>query len=131
MFKAEELREIIRAASQPMRAMILLGINCGFGATDCATLPESAVDLKGGWLEHPRPTTAVGRRCPLWPETVAAIREAIDRRPEPRDLDDAELVFLTRCGQRWVRVGTFDAKKGKGASIDAVCCEMVKLLADL
>lgn len=35
MFEADELREIIRKTSQPLRTMILLGINAGFGATDC------------------------------------------------------------------------------------------------
>ena len=34
MFEAAELRKIIDAASQPLRAMVLLGINCGFGQTD-------------------------------------------------------------------------------------------------
>lgn len=131
MFEAAELGTIIKAAPMPLRAMIMLGINCGFGATDCASLPQSAVDLQAGWIDHPRPKTAIERRCPLWPETVAALREAIDKRPDQRDPADAGLVFLTRCGQRWVRVGRFDAKKGKGASIDAVCCEFVKLLADL
>jgi hypothetical protein len=28
-----------------MRAMVLLAINCGFGNTDVAGLPQSAVDL--------------------------------------------------------------------------------------
>ena len=31
MFEAEELRTIIAAADTPMKAMVLLGINCGFG----------------------------------------------------------------------------------------------------
>lgn len=131
MFEADELRKVIAKAPMPLKAMILLGINCGFGATDCASLPQSAVGLKTAWIDFPRPKTAVDRKCPLWPDTVKALREAIDARPVPRDRADDGLVFLTRCGQRWVRVGTFDAKKGKGASIDAVCCEMVKLLTDL
>ena len=45
--------------------------------TDCGTLPKSAVDLQAGWVTFPRPKTAIERRCPLWVETVEAIREAI------------------------------------------------------
>lgn len=41
------------------------------------------------------------RRCPLWPETVQAIRDALARRREPKDPADAGLVFITRTGQSW------------------------------
>ncbi|WP_010583089.1 tyrosine-type recombinase/integrase [Schlesneria paludicola] len=90
--------------SSVMRAMVLLGLNGGFGNTDCASLPQTAVDLKTGWLEFPRPKTAIKRRIPLWPETVAAIREAISVRPAAIDPDDSGLCFLTERGTRFVRV---------------------------
>ena len=38
-----------------MRAMILLGINGGFGNADCGTLPLTAVDLERGLIDYPRP----------------------------------------------------------------------------
>ena len=84
-----------------MKAMILLGINCGFGPADCGTLPASAVELNTGWINYPRPKTGVPRRIPLWPETVAAIKESLDKRPKPIDEVDADLVFITKYGQRW------------------------------
>jgi integrase len=84
--------------------MILLGVNCGFGNADCGTLPLSALGLERGWIDFPRPKTGIGRRCPLWPETVAAIREALAERPVPADKADAGLVFLLSAGRRWVRV---------------------------
>ena len=84
MFEAEELRKVIAAASQPMKAMILLGANCGFGNQDVATLPVKALDLKAGWVTFPRPKTGIDRRCPLWPETVAAVQEALAERPGTR-----------------------------------------------
>jgi hypothetical protein len=40
MFSSADLRAILDAAGTPMKAMILLGINCGFGNADCATLPS-------------------------------------------------------------------------------------------
>src|SRR5262249_34932186 len=96
MLEADQLRSLIEAAGVPLRAMILLGINTGFGNHDVATLPLSALDLERGWLNFPRPKTGIPRRCPLWPETVAAIREALAERPTPNDQADADLVFLQR-----------------------------------
>jgi integrase len=101
LFTAEEVRRMVDAAGTPLRAMILLGINCGFGNSDCGRLPLAALDLEGGWVDFPRPKTGLPRRAPLWPETVLAIREALARRPEPKGPDGAGLVFLTRCAQPW------------------------------
>jgi integrase len=101
LFTAEEIRRMIAHANQHLYAMILLGINCGFGNMDCATLPAAALDLDNGWLNFPRPKTGLPRRCPLWPQTVAALREALEKRPRPRDPRHAGLVFLTRFGGCW------------------------------
>jgi integrase len=101
LFTAEEIRRLLGAAGVPLRAMLLLGINCGLGNTDCSSLPESALDLAAGFLDFPRPKTGMPRRCPLWPETVAALREALARRPAPNHPADSHLTFLTRYGGRW------------------------------
>src|SRR5262249_41953355 len=84
MFEAEQMRRMLGAASTQLKAMILLGINCGFGNHDCGKLPRAALDLEGGWVEFPRPKTAVQRRCPLWPETVEALKDAMKAAPDPR-----------------------------------------------
>jgi integrase len=101
MFEAAEIRRLLDAAGMQLKAMILLGINCGFGNNDVATLPIRALDLITGWVDHPRPKTAVQRRAPLWPETVAALKEAIENRPKPRDATHESLVFITKYGQPW------------------------------
>ncbi len=101
MFEADELRRIIEAASQPIKTMVLLAINCGFGNADCGTLPLSALDLDNGWVNYHRPKTGISRRCALWPETVDALRDAIANRPKPKDRADAGLVFLTVRGASW------------------------------
>jgi integrase len=103
LFTAEEVRQMTDAAGVQLRAMILLGINCGFGNADCGTLPLSALDLERGWLDYPRPKTGIERRCPLWPETVQALREALARRPKPMKEEHAGLAFLTRHGASWFR----------------------------
>ena len=80
MFQADELVKIVAKA-------VLLGINCAFGATDVSSLPESALDLAGSWVTFPRPKTAIERRCPLWPETIATLRASAVARRLPQNLN--------------------------------------------
>ena len=101
MFEADELFDLIEGIDRPMRAMVLLGINCGFGNSDCGRLPMSAI--KNGWIDFPRPKTAIERRCPLWPETIEAIEDALRHRPEPQLPEHADLVFVTKYGQPWAK----------------------------
>jgi integrase len=101
MFEAEEIRRMLAAADLTIRAMILLGVNCGFGNADVGRLPASALDLEGGWVTYPRGKTGIARRAALWPETVAALREALAARPEPKDAAHTGLVFITARGLPW------------------------------
>jgi integrase len=101
LFTADEIRHMIDAAGGQLKAMLLLGINCGFGMADCGKLSLAALDLDAGVIDFPRPKTGIPRRCPLWPETTAALREALARRPEPKDPADAGLVFLAARGRAW------------------------------
>jgi integrase len=105
MLEAVEIRRLLGAADVQLKAMLLLGVNAGFGNHDIATLPMSVIDLDGGWVSYPRPKTGIPRRCPLWPETVAAIREAIAERPEPRQDEATGLVFVTTRGRPWLVKG--------------------------
>jgi integrase len=104
MLEAGEIRRLLDAAPVQLRAMLLLGVNAGFGNHDVATLPLSALDLDTGWVNYPRPKTGIPRRCPLWPETVATLREAIASRPTPKP-DAAALVFVTTRGRPWLSRG--------------------------
>jgi integrase len=103
LFTPEEIRRMLAAANVQLKAMLLLGINCGFGNADCGNLPLSALDLDKGIIDFPRPKTGIPRRCVLWPETVAALREALARRPQPKDPAAANLVFVTYCGNSWAK----------------------------
>lgn len=118
LFEATAIRSMLDMASPTLRAMILLGINCGFGNADCGTLPTQAVGLDTGWIEYNRPKTGIARRCPLWPETVAALRSAIANRPSPKDSAHAELLFVTKYGDAWA----------KDTADSPVCKETGKLL---
>lgn len=79
LFDRDAIVSILEECNIQFQAMALLGINCGFGCTDCATLPLSAVDLDRYCISYPRPKTEVDRLCPLWPETTAALRRVIGR----------------------------------------------------
>src|SRR5262249_9509778 len=93
LFRVDEVRALVNgslvvgkvgpelvAPSVQIKAMILLGINCGFGNADCAALPISAVNLDAGLIDFPRPKTGIPRRVVLWPETVAALHEVLTKR---------------------------------------------------
>jgi integrase len=97
---------VTHTANPAIRAMVLLGVNCGFNNKECADLSLSALDLDGGWVNFPRPKTGIKRRCPLWGETVAAVRAAIAVRPEPKDKAADGLVFVTTRGRPWLTRGT-------------------------
>ena len=70
---AQDAAQLLDRADAPFRAKLLLALNCGFGQMDCATLERQAIDARPGWVNSPRRKSGVGRRAPLWPETVAAL----------------------------------------------------------
>jgi integrase len=105
MFHADQIRAMLVKANPQMKAMILLGINCAFGNTDCVMLTKNKLDLEGGWVSFARPKTGVRRHCPLWPETVEALRVVLAQKeskyPEYRN-----------------RVFVVDKRKAKANHID-------------
>ena len=103
LFTADEIHRLLGAASTQMKAMILLGINAGFGNADCGHLPQTALDLEAGVIDFPRPKTGIPRRSVLWSETVQAIREALAVRPTPKAAEHAGLVFVTKYGLPWAK----------------------------
>jgi integrase len=107
LFTREEVLRIFDSADPVLRAMTLLGLNAGLGNNDIANLKDS--HIKDGWLEYPRAKTGIPRRIPLWKKTLSALEAARALRHPPADPQDKDLIFLTRLGQRWVRV---QLKKG-------------------
>jgi integrase/GTPase SAR1 family protein len=81
-FTPAEVRKLLAAASGQTRAMVLLGVSCGLGNTDCGKLRIEMLDLDGGWLDYPRPKTGTRRRARLWPEAIKALRACIGERTE-------------------------------------------------
>lgn len=106
-FTAEEIHAIKAVSSDQLAAMILLGLNAGYGNMDCARLRWS--DVRGEWLDVPRGKTGEARKAWLWPETrqaLAVVKAEQDARREGgrfRPKPGCEgLVFLTHHGREWV-----------------------------
>ncbi len=105
-FQADEIRKMLATAGQPLKSMIVLAINAGYGNSDVGTLPLDKLDLQNGWVNYARPKTGIARRCPLWPETISALKEWLTVRPAPKNPDHAGLVFLTIHGGTWAKVAS-------------------------
>jgi len=102
-FSVSQIHALLENASTQMKAMIWLGLNCGFGCTDCAELRWEHLDFEKGRVNFPRTKTSVTRNLPLWEETLETLR-AIPK--------INERVFNTRYGNKWVRFRWNRAKDG-------------------
>lgn len=105
MFTARQIHSMIDKAGPQLKAMILLGINAGMGNRDCASLRLSVLNVNTGWLDFGRSKTGIERRCRLWPETIAALREVLARRREPKEKEHVDKVFITKYGFPWLSKG--------------------------
>jgi integrase len=94
IFTHEEISKLLAVADTQMKAMIWLGLNCGFGCTDCSGLQWKHLDLTNGRVIFPRGKTGVPRDLPLWPETITALK-AVPKK--------GKSVFYTARGNPFVR----------------------------
>jgi len=74
-FNSEQIRQVLSVADVKMQAMIWLGLNCGFGCTDCSELEWTDLDLVNARVKLPRRKTGISRDLPLWPETVKSLEK--------------------------------------------------------
>ena len=61
VFTSKEIHRLFDVADVQMKAMIWLGLNCGFGCTDCAQLKWSDLDLVSGRVKLARKKTGIPR----------------------------------------------------------------------
>lgn len=120
-FTKHQIQILLKNANNQMKAMIWLGLNCGFGCTDCAELKWKDVDLENGRVRFPRGKTGIERDLTLWPETIQALKDIPNR---------GELIFYTKRGNPWVRPIRSKGEKGneKYTKDDAVSKEFSKLI---
>lgn len=114
---ADEINAMLKIASPELKAMILLGINCGFGNTDCGHLRIE--NIKNGFVELVRSKTGKGRRCPLWKETQEALKAVTGNR-------DSGPVFITKYGNSFLPCSR-ESAKGNISTGDPIAQEIIKL----
>jgi integrase len=131
MFEPEQLHKLLAAANPTLKAFILLGVNCGLGNTDLARMQKKHLDLKTGWMTYPRPKTGMQRRAKLWPETIAAIKEALKARRETKPgapgtpgRGSRKLLFLTSRGRSWHLAGSGDLISNQMHHLTAQRCKI-------
>ena len=93
-FNPQQIKKLLSTPDVKMKAMIWLGLNCGFGCTDCSRLQWKDLDFKNNRVKLARKKTGVRRNLPLWPETIQALKEV------PRS---GTFVFVTSEGHPWIR----------------------------
>lgn len=101
-----ELDMLLATAQQNLRALILLGINCGLGPADLGRLRWKNIDLKNGVMIYPRHKTGAARKAYLWKRTRNALNALLLLRHTKaafsKDGGEA-LVFITRKRQPYYR----------------------------
>ncbi len=122
MFEADELRLLVDSAGVQLKAIVLLGANAALLPVDIARLEFEEIDLDRSTLRQARGKTGVDRQCWLWPQTVEAVKAAIEARPKPAKPEYRDLVFLTESGNPMVRTRTpakaaKDIKKALNATV--------------
>jgi len=120
-FNSQQIKKLLSAADMKMRAMIWLGLNCGFGCTDCGKLQWKDLDFKNSRVKLARNKTGVRRNLPLWPETIQVLKKV------PKS---GKLVFYTSNGHPWIRtlLKTEDDGDGKYTTVNFVTSRFSKLL---
>ncbi|MHC4626135.1 MAG: tyrosine-type recombinase/integrase, partial [Planctomycetota bacterium] len=121
VFTSEEIHRLFDIADVQMKAMIWLGLNCGFGCTDCAQLKWSDLDLVSGRVKLARKKTGVPRDLPLWPETI----QSLENIPK-----SSKSVFSTAKGKALIRT-TYQTRRdgsSKYSNINLVTSRFCKLM---
>lgn len=118
LVSAEDCQKLLSKADPQIKTMILLGLNCGYGQQDCASLTSSMLAVRPGWIEDLREKTATPRRAPLWKETIRALAEVERIRPPASCPENDDCVFLTVGGLRWVRRHDHGIEKRGSANDD-------------
>jgi len=120
-FSSEHINKLLSVADIKMRAMIWLGLNCGFGCTDCAQLKWRDLDFANNRVRLARNKTGIPRNLPLWPETIQALKKMSK---------SGELVFYTSKGHPWIRTLIIADVNGqvKYAVVNSITPKFSKLL---
>ena len=118
-----QIGSLLKACDPVDKAIVMLGLNCGLGNTDIATLQLADVDLEAGTISNNRRKTDSARDFALWPETATCLKAYLKkhRGKHPRTEDIAKLFFIGHKGMPMVwdvvnddgRIKRIDAVKNR------------------
>lgn len=109
LYTPDQIARLLATADVQLRAMILLGLNCGFGPKDLEDLLWT--HLEGRRVSLPRSKTGVSQTFLLWPETLDAF-EAVSRHRAAlvvrlerrgRERTDGGHIFATKFWRPWTK----------------------------
>ena len=123
-FSSQQIKKLVLFADVQMRAMIWLGLNCGFGCTDCGQLKWNDLDFDKRRVNLARNKTGVSRNLPLWPETIQALNDVPRLGP---------LVFYISQGHPWIStlVTTKDGGAKKYTPVNRITSKFSTLMKKL
>lgn len=107
LYTVAEVQSLLDTAKDQLKAMVLLGLNCGFGPKDIHDLTWDHID--GDRITLPRSKTGISQTYQLWPETLALLHRVRSLRQrgcsgttESKSEDSpAKHVFVTMFGRPW------------------------------
>ena len=107
LYSGEQISQLVKLADTQMKAMLLLGLNCGFGPKDIHDLLWE--DIKEERVTLPRSKTGVCQTFLLWTETLSALKNLVHERntrikrleKRNRFRSDDGHVFVTRFWKPW------------------------------
>ncbi len=91
VFSVDDLASLYRVASDEMKLVILLSLNCGFCSAEIASLRKDEIDLKAKTIKRARQKTGIVGTWHLWDETVKALSIGMAK--------EGELALLTGGGK--------------------------------
>lgn len=90
-----ELEVLVKKATPVERVIILLGLNCAFGAGEIGNLRIPYVKFDTREIDGIRFKTGNDTRHRLWPETIEALAWELERRQQlPKSAESKDILFL-------------------------------------
>lgn len=110
----EEIRILFNTCTPVERVILLLGLNCAFGAAEIGCLRKGFIKFETNEIDGIRFKTLVDSRHKLWPETSKALKWELARRETLPQLEEhSEIVFLSNRGlPLWKKTKSGNASNG-------------------
>lgn len=120
--EASEFHAIAEGDDLQWKTIMYLAMNCALGNTDIASIERKHIDLEQGRISFARVKTAESadrqRHTPLWPESLALLREHMALSRSQR------LLFATVRGDAWLRVDTHSSNDELSKKFRKICIRL-------